>query len=500
MVLWQLASVAGFLPRDAIPSPLNVLVELWSNREAYASNLAATVFAASIGYLIGNILAVAAAVVFVRLPVVERLARGMNMIAFAVPAIAIGPLLAIAFQGVAPQIILAALSVYFITMSVTMAGLREVDPDALALVHLYGASRWSAFRWIRLRSALPHIMSGLRASVTSALLGAMLAEFGTGATGLGSYLLASMSLGRPERVWGIAMVTTTTSLLLFHLISWIAARVTWQPISTFATTGFARTDDRPASRSARFFVAAMATLLPFVFWQSLPLLLNLSPAVIQTPSEIWTYLTSGPEAVTAWASILSAAKQTIPLAIAGMALGGVAALSLALARTFFPSLGQAIVAPVLLLQSMPLVALTPLIILALGRGAAATLAISTSVCFYPAFLTLAQALEGTPEAALDVLRLYRASPLQMLRIVILQYLTPYLFTAARLVAPTGLLGVMTAEWLATGYGFGGLMNEARGNLDYGMIWTVASITVFISLGLYELILAIERAVRSLRES
>jgi ABC-type nitrate/sulfonate/bicarbonate transport system permease component len=183
-----------------------------------------------------------------------------------------------------------------------------------------------------------------------------------------------------------------------------------------------------------------------------------------------------------------------------MALGGLAALTLALARKFVPSLGRAVAVPVLLLQSTPLVALTPLIILALGRGAAATLAISTSVCFYPAFLTLAQALEATPEAALDVLRLYRASPFQILRLVILQYLTPYLFTAARWVAPTALLGVMTAEWLATGYGFGGLMNEARGNLDYGMIWTVASITIAISLGLYELILAIERAVRRRRES
>jgi ABC-type nitrate/sulfonate/bicarbonate transport system permease component len=328
----------------------------------------------------------------------------------------------------------------------------------------------------------------------------MLAEFGSGAAGLGSYLLASMSLGQPERVWGIAIVTTTTSVVMFNLMSWIAARVTWQPISTLGATGVPRTDDRQSSRATRFIVRAMAMLLPFVFWQSLPTLLNLSPAVIQTPSEIWTYLTSGPDAVMAWASIWFAAKQTLPLAIAGMALGGLAALTLALARKFVPSLGRAVAVPVLLLQSTPLVALTPLIILALGRGAAATLAISTSVCFYPAFLTLAQALEATPEAALDVLRLYRASPFQILRLVILQYLTPYLFTAARWVAPTALLGVMTAEWLATGYGFGGLMNEARGNLDYGMIWTVASITVCISLGLYELILAIERTVRRRRES
>jgi sulfonate transport system permease protein len=477
-----------------------VLGDFWSNREAYASNLAGTLYAASLGYLVGNMVAVVAAVVFVRLSILERLARGLNLIVFAVPAIALGPLLAIAFQGVTPQIILAAFSVYFVTMSVTMVGLREVDPDALALVHLYGAGGWSAFRWIRLRSALPHIMSGLRASVTSALLGAMLAEFGSGAAGLGSYLLASMSLGQPERVWGIAIVTTTTSVVMFNLMSWIAARVTWQPISTLGATGAPRTDDRKSSRATRLVVGAMAMLLPFVFWQSLPTLLNLSPAVIQTPSEIWTYLTSGPDAGMAWASIWFAAKQTLPLAIAGMALGGLAALTLALARKFVPSLGRVVAVPVLLLQSTPLVALTPLIILALGRGAAATLAIATSVCFYPAFLTLAQALEATPEAALDVLRLYRASPLQILRFVILQYLTPYLFTAARLVAPTALLGVMTAEWLATGYGFGGLMNEARGNLDYGMIWTVASITVCISLGLYELILAIERAVRRRRES
>jgi len=64
--------------------------------------------------------------------------------------------------------------------------------------------------------------------------------------------------------------------------------------------------------------------------------------------------------------------------------------------------------------------------------------------------------------------------------VTLPYLTPYVFTPARLVAPTALLGVMTAEWLATGYGFGGLMNEARGNLDYGMIWAVAFITVSVA--------------------
>ena len=156
------------------------------------------------------------------------------------------------------------------------------------------------------------------------------------------------------------------------------------------------------------------------------------------------------------------------------------------------------VVPVLLLQSTPLVALAPLIILVLGRGVAATLAIATSVCFYPAFLTLTQALDSTPEAALDLLRLYCASPLQILRWVTLPYLTPFLFTAARLIAPSALLGVMTAEWLATGYGLGGLMNEARGNLDYGMIWTVAFMTVAAATAFYQAIQILERMVKARR--
>jgi ABC-type nitrate/sulfonate/bicarbonate transport system permease component len=326
----------------------------------------------------------------------------------------------------------------------------------------------------------------------------MLAEFGSGAPGLGSYLLASMSLGQPERVWAIATVTTGASLLAFGLASWIAARLTWRPHSTFAALEAPQSSHRGPSRSARLLVRTMAVLLPFAGWQALPALLDLSPVVIQTPSEIWNYLGSGPDAAEAWASIGSAAKQTLPLAIAGMALGGLAALTLALICGFIPALGKAITVPVLLLQSTPLVALIPLIILALGRGSTATLAIATSVCFYPAFLTLAQALKSTPEAAIDLLRVYRSSPLQILRFALLPYLTPYLFTAARLVAPTALLGVMTAEWLATGYGFGGLMNEARGNLDYGMIWAIVFITICISVGLYELILAIERAVRRSR--
>ena len=103
-------------------------------------------------------------------------------------------------------------------------------------------------------------------------------------------------------------------------------------------------------------------------------------------------------------------------------------------------------------------------------------------------------IKATPAAALDIVRLYGSGRRQAPRLVVPPYLTPYLCAAARLVAPAALLGVMTAEWLATGYELGGLMNEARGDLDYGMIWAVAFLTVLLTIGAYELVLAAERAV------
>jgi sulfonate transport system permease protein len=64
----------------------------------------------------------------------------------------------------------------------------------------------------------------------------------------------------------------------------------------------------------------------------------------------------------------------------------------------------------------------------------------------------------------------------------------------RLAVPRALLGVMIAEWLATGTGLGNLLNQSRGYLDYGMIWAVAVVSVLISVLFYQIVIVIERQV------
>jgi ABC-type nitrate/sulfonate/bicarbonate transport system permease component len=148
----------------------------------------------------------------------------------------------------------------------------------------------------------------------------------------------------------------------------------------------------------------------------------------------------------------------------------------------------------LVTQTMPLVALTPLLVLLLGRGTAVTVAITVSVTFFPAYVTLAQGLGLVPRAAFDLVRAYGASWWRELALVAVPSALPYLFTSAKLAVPRALLGVMIAQWLATGTGLGNLLNQARGYLDYGMVWTVALVSVLVSVLFYQLVALVEARV------
>lgn len=96
----------------------------------------------------------------------------------------------------APRITLAALGVYFVTMSATVIGLSQHDSRAADLVRAYGGGKWQVLWRVQLRGALPAILSGFRIAAPAAVLGAILAEFGGGGRwGLGTYLLGSLGRG-----------------------------------------------------------------------------------------------------------------------------------------------------------------------------------------------------------------------------------------------------------------------------------------------------------------
>ncbi len=504
LAVWEALGDLHLIAQGAMPSPSGIIMQWWQDRADYPPHIWATLKPALVGFLIGNTIAVAVAVVFVLVPVMESLMRGLNVAVFAIPPIALSPVLVITLPGDWPQIVLAAVSVYFPTMVMTLLGLRDIDPRPIDVIRSYGGGTMAVLRWLRLRSCVPGLLGGLRVAAPAAILGSILAEFGSGARwGLGSFLLGSLGRADPARIWGIGLTATLIAASAYGICALLAHRSTESMLAvtiaggkTEARTGKteARTQKTGSTRFLRGLLAVGAFAIPFLAWWGILKGFGVSPVIAKTPLGVWQYLTSAPDAVDSRAAILQALGQSLPLALVGLAIALVVALSLAVMGTIWRTLSAVLLPAALILQTMPLVALTPMIVLICGRGVTTTLVVTVIVTFFPAFITIAQGLAQVPKASLDLLDVYGASRLQKLLKVSLPMSLPYLCAAARLVAPAALLGVMIAEWMATGYGLGNLLNTARGELDYGMIWTVAFVAVAVSVGFYQLVKLIEAAV------
>jgi ABC-type nitrate/sulfonate/bicarbonate transport system permease component len=447
------------------------------------------------GFVIGNVVAIAAGVVFALSPTMLRLFRGINIAAFALPPIAIAPILVLTLSGMAPRIALAALGVYFVTMTATVIGIAQADSRAEDVVRAYGGSRWKVLRLVQFRGAVPSILAGLRIAAPNAVLGAILAEFGGGGRwGLGSYLLGSLGRGEPDRLWGIGLVATVIaglSYIGFAVLSRSLLGAT-KAVTLNATVPTGKTDSGPLT--ARVLMALATLALPFVLWWALIKLSGAPSMIAKTPGDVFDYLFLAPSAAVAQAKLWAALAQTLPITFVGMVAGLAFAFALAILSKLSPRFIDGFMPVALITQTMPLVALTPLLVLILGRGTSLTLWITISVTFFPAFVTLAQGLALVPRSAEDLPRAYGANRWTEMRMVTIPASLPYLFAATRLTVPRALLGVMIAEWLATGRGIGNLLNQSRGYLDYGMIWSVAAVSVILSVIFYQLVVRVERRV------
>lgn len=496
LVLWEILGQLVPSVYNVISTPAGIVQQFWQDLYLYKPHVISTVRSAFLGFIFGNGVAILAALIFCQVPLLGTVFAGVNVALFAMPPIVIGPILVLIFHGDKPQIILSALILYFPTMAATLVGLRDIDPRLVDVVHIYGGRKGTLMRLVRLRSSLPSLLAGLRISASLAVLGAVLGEFGSGTRwGLGTFLLGSLGQANPARLWGIGLTVTAIAMFGYALVALIGRQIAG---STIPVTIAANKLPDQISGSKYFHSAQralaliMAAVLPFLLWGLVLRVTKLNPVIAPGPLETLGYLFVSPDAEAERAIMLHALVQTLPVAGLGMLAGLAAAFILAALTTLKPKLASTIFPLAMVMQCTPLVAMVPFLLIVFGRGTTASVFMAILVVFFPAFVMLSQGFQLVPRTADELVQAYGGSRLKGLVMVSVPYATPYLFTAAKLVVPRALLGVMLAEWLLTGVGLGGLLEVSRGNLDYGMVWTGALISILISIAAYQGIDAMER--------
>lgn len=234
LAIWQIVGMTIFAESRAIPPPTAIVSQIFEDGWAfYGPNIATTVKEAAWGWVWGNSIAIALAIMFVAIPLVERFAMKVAIAAYCLPIIAIGPILQILYDGSTPKIILSAMTCFFTTLIGALVGLRSADPTSMDLVKAYGGGGWTQMKKVRFKSSLPSLFAGLRIAAPAALLGAIIGEYLGGESGLGVTMIASQQALMIDRTWGIALVSTAIAGIGYGITALVGRWLTpWVPRSS----------------------------------------------------------------------------------------------------------------------------------------------------------------------------------------------------------------------------------------------------------------------------
>lgn len=232
LAAWEATVRLRHIPEYLLPGPLRIAAALRDDWPLLFPSLLQTLATTGEALLAAAVLGAGLAVLLIQAKWIERSLFPFAVILQVTPLVAIAPLLLIWVKDVRLALVLCAFLVAFFPVAAnTTLGLQSADHHLLELMRLYGASRWKVLRYVRLPSALPHFLGGLRISGGLALIGAVVAEFvaGTGgaASGLAFLILeAGYALAIPRMFAALTLLALSGVLLYAALaaVSYLALR------------------------------------------------------------------------------------------------------------------------------------------------------------------------------------------------------------------------------------------------------------------------------------
>jgi NitT/TauT family transport system permease protein len=210
---WEWAVRANDVPPYILPGPIAIGRALVQDWPLLSQSLLVTLEVTAMALVAAAVLGLLLAILFAQSKVIETALFPYAVILQVTPIVAIAPLIIIWVDQVWLALLLCAWIVaFFPVLSNTTLGLNSADPNLHDLFRLYGASRWQVLTRLRLPSALPLFLAGLRISGGLALIGAIVAEFVAGAGGAESGLAyrileAGYQLQIPRMFAALALVS-----------------------------------------------------------------------------------------------------------------------------------------------------------------------------------------------------------------------------------------------------------------------------------------------------
>lgn len=194
LVLWELGVRLFRVPRFVLPPPTSVVAEGLRGWDSIRPHFGITLYEAAVGLAAAIVIAIPLGLIFSYSAFLRRSFYPLIVFIDEVPKIAFAPLLVTWFGfGLEPKMILTFIVCFFPIFLNSMAGFSSIEEEYINLGRSAGAREWEMFWKIRFQSAMPNVFVGLKMAASSAMTGAVVAEFLAADRGLGLFLQKALS-------------------------------------------------------------------------------------------------------------------------------------------------------------------------------------------------------------------------------------------------------------------------------------------------------------------
>ena len=240
------------------------------------------------------------------------------------------------------------------------------------------------------------------------------------------------------------------------------------------------------------FILIFSLGLAILFWRLLAYTGDIPAFMLPTPEMVAERFVKA----IADGSLLRHSLVTLSEVLVGLALGVSTATFLGYVLAKSRLLEQLLAPYIVASQSVPIVAIAPLLIIWFGPGLFSKILICALIVFFPVLINTIVGMRSVPEELRELMRSLQATRWQTLKMLEFPAALPVFLGGLRVGATLSVIGAVVGEFVSAAQGLGFLINQARGIYDTSLVFVAVFTLIAMAMSLYGLVAALESRLLS----
>lgn len=250
-------------------------------------------------------------------------------------------------------------------------------------------------------------------------------------------------------------------------------------------SGFARFND---SRMSSILLPLVGALSLLAIWQFLVPWIGVPKYIVPTPSRVVMRIAADP------GLLLENLLPTMIESVLGFLIGNAVAFLLAITFVYSKLVEKAYFPVILFLNTVPVLAVAPIIILVFGIGILPKVIIASIICFFPTLVNMTRGLNAIGANERELMHVLSASQFEIFWKLRLPRSLPFLFASLRISSTACVVGAIVGEWVGANKGLGALIIQSTFNYRSDMLYAAIIAASSLAVSIFLIVITIERRV------